>query len=856
MSNQTRLPRFALRSGARQFAAGLIRLTKDVGARAWSNLWLSGGLIIVVVGLGVGLSIVLPWQFVPAPPPVTAALALEALDAGNLEAARVMADALRLQTDLDPRDQGTPSYILGVILAREIPTEWRRKERAGLHTLAIGYLEEARLRGYPRGRAAEAELMLGKLHFEKGQFAQSLPPLTAALAALPEQAATIHRYLADANLRCADPDWQQAQVHLEAFLRDPAAAAEARGRAEMDLARVYFERGNLAACDAVLSRVQEDAAEFPQALMLRGRVLIREADQLSPDLPAATTAAPAALEKYDEAAAIFEQLVTNIARNNDLVRQARYLWAICHLKQGKHATAEQQLLNLRRGNYNTPEGLASTLALGELQKAQGRDADAAATFRSAALQAGKTDPYENPWIPLSELRHRLEHAYQQFLDERQFERALAVADGLTPIVPPDRSVALSAAAERDWARHLELQATTAGLKEQDGLLAEAQAAWMRAGRLFERLARLRFSSRQFPDDVWNSADCYFRGHDYQRTVKLLNLFMENETRRRHPPALTLLGEAHLALGNPTEALKWLTDCIQFFPKDPYSYRARIVAAKANQELGDLDASQRLLIENLEHESLTPRSREWRESKFELGRVLYQQGVRHEARSRLKGVNDRNPAQRKQGLRELDLAGDAFQQAIEQLDEALRRDELAGRDPFETETLASHYFMADAHRQSAKSTRRKIATFPNDANHAEWAREMNKELNAAVAEFFALQEKLNRKQDQSELTAIELQLLRNCYFSRADALYDLREYAQARAAYFDATSRYPHEPESLEAYVQIANCYRHENRLAEVRQPLELAKRTLGKVREDADFNKTTRYTREEWAVLLDWLTEL
>jgi tetratricopeptide (TPR) repeat protein len=719
-------------------------------------------------------------------------------------------------------------------------------------------LEESRVRGYSSGRAAEADLLLGKLYFDTEQFPRSMPPLTEALAGLPEQASPINRLLADACLRSADPDWQNAQRHLSALLKDTELATEPRAQAELDLARAYFELGELTRCEAVLSKMNKNTEVYSEAAMLRGRVFMGEADAILLEDLFATTVPDAARDKYVQAAVIFDELLEGVVgtRSNDLIRQARYLRAICRMKQGLNAEAETELANIRRGNFSTPEGLASALAIAELQQSQGRDQDAAAMFRSVISQAVAMSPYENQWMSLTQFLERLEGAYRKFLDAKQFDHALVIAKGMVPLVLSKQTVELSAIAERGWAQQLELEVADAALADRPQIMSRAQTAWMRAGRLYEQLARLRYSERLFPQDVWNSAECYFNGHEYQRTTKLLMLYLENEARSNHPPALTLLGKAHLALGNPIEALKWLGQCIKFFPKNPHSYRARIVAAKANQELGRLVASGELLTENLEHEGLTPSSVEWRESKFELGRVFYHQGVKHEAKSRLKGVKDPNATRRKEGLVELEMARDAFQLSILQLEEAVRRDELAKRDPLSSETLEARYFIAEAHRQSAKFARRKLLTVTIETTRVSLSREMKRELNAAAETYSALNLMLNRKLEQSELTEIELRLLRNCYSARADAMYDLGKYAEARKAYSTATNRYQHEPESLEAYVQIANCYRQENRSDDARGTLELAKVVLERIRPDADFNKTTRYSRDEWIVLLDWLTAL
>ena len=72
----------------------------------------------------------------------------------------------------------------------------------------------------------------------------------------------------------------------------------------------------------------------------------------------------------------------------------------------------------------------------------------------------------------------------------------------------------------------------------------------------------------------------------------------------------------------------------------------------------------------------------------------------------------------------------------------------------------------------------------------------------------------------------------------------------------ATNRYQHDPESLEAYVQIASCHRREGRISEACGTLEQARVVLQRIRPDADFDRTTRLSRQDWVHLLDWLRTL
>jgi tetratricopeptide (TPR) repeat protein len=364
------------------------------------------------------------------------------------------------------------------------------------------------------------------------------------------------------------------------------------------------------------------------------------------------------------------------------------------------------------------------------------------------------------------------------------------------------------------------------------------------------LSKLRFASRNYPEDLWRSADNYMKGHDFTRAVAYYKKFLDTQGRPARPPALTAIGQAMLALNKPAEALPWLEECIEFFPRDPHSYRARIIAAQAHRELSNPEQAKRLLQANLEHDALTPRALEWRESLFALGDLHFLEGMLLETQSRLDGVNSDSGEARKVGLKKLELAQASFREAIRRLSEAVQR------VPDAPQAIEARYQIAESHRHAAKLPRKRLPTVTIDTTRKRLNAEINRELAAAEAGYGDLLERLNGLQDQGELSDIELRVLRNCYFARADALYDMARYDEAIQAYSTATNRYQHEPESLEAYVQIANCHRRKDRYAEARGTLEQAKVVLSRIRSEADFTQTTRYDRKQWAELLDWLATL
>jgi tetratricopeptide (TPR) repeat protein len=165
-------------------------------------------------------------------------------------------------------------------------------------------------------------------------------------------------------------------------------------------------------------------------------------------------------------------------------------------------------------------------------------------------------------------------------------------------------------------------------------------------------------------------------------------------------------------------------------------------------------------------------------------------------------------------------------------------------------------IAQAHLQSAKFPKKEISIVNIETTRVMLRREMQRELNESIAAFEDLKNRLNARQEITELSPVEQKMLRNCYFGLADAFFDLEKYEAAIQAYTSATNRYQHEPESLEAYVQIANCHRRLRRPDDSRRTLEQARLVLNRIRDDANFLATTRYERQEWSELLDWLSTL
>ena len=134
--------------------------------------------------------------------------------------------------------------------------------------------------------------------------------------------------------------------------------------------------------------------------------------------------------------------------------------------------------------------------------------------------------------------------------------------------------------------------------------------------------------------------------------------------------------------------------------------------------------------------------------------------------------------------------------------------------------------------------------------ANLARERQLQLEDAYDRYDKLIAELNRRQDLAQLTPIDLSVLRNCYFLAADTLFALDRFEDAITAYSSATNRYQLEPASLDAYLQIAACYRRLGNSKKARGSLEQARVVLAKMPVDLPFEQTSRFTRQQWELHL------
>ncbi|MFM2093741.1 MAG: hypothetical protein RIS70_865 [Planctomycetota bacterium] len=800
--------------------------------------------------------------------------ALARLDAGEYDEARVVAGKLFAHSGEQPEAVTGALYVFGAALVHDAMETDVPEQRRRLYLMAIRYLEEAHARGFPESRRESGLDLLARSLFEAGYYAKSLPVLREALET-PGANTTEHlRLLSEAYARDANPQWEKSRDANAQFMARQDLPEADRVEGWLRQARLEFAMNQYDDCRRTLEQLPALAADRAEMLLMRAQLELHAAEELDGNEPQQSAMA----EHLQNAVKLLRKAQDVDGHRDTASRKADYLLGQCLKRQGDRAAAVQQFYRTFAAHPDTPEGVAAGMAEAELRLTDGDDKSAFDTLRRVLREAGDPDAYSNPWLSLNELRQRVEAAFRQFVARRDYARAVELTREMPPLVPEVTAVRLRAEGKQAWALSALEQAGSLAYSAAAPVEAEAREHFRGAGRAFSRLARLRETSREYSEDLWNSAECFARGRDFRNATGKYRDFLMAEPRRRRVSALVALAESHLALGENRAALDALQECLEFYARDPQIYRARLVACRAHLENRDLEAAKRLLRENLDSEVLTPSSLEWRDSLFQLGLLEFEEAERlfHDPAVALliakpplnnpsapagnpapaaAGGNAANPPDTTPTTPTLDDVYLAYEQVVDTLGEAIARYADAGQVAAGQVDVA-RYRVASARQALVQLDRARLAAIALDATRDRIERKVDEQLRTVAAEMQRLREDLQQRRETTELRPLENDLLRNAFFVRANALYELKNYSAAAEELSLAVNRLPQGPVTIDAMVQMAHCFRQLTLDEEARGTLRQAQYVLRRLPADTEFAKTTPYDRAGWDQLLAWLITL
>ncbi len=337
----------------------------------------------------------------------------------------------------EDRAAARPSSSSGAV-AEHAAGELLGEDRRGYFAIAAHYLEAARKAGFPPDCETEGLFLLGKSQCEAKDIVEGRKTLEESLAAGDFQTAETQLLLAKAY---AEPpaDLPKALEHIAAYVATPELPTTDRHDGLMLEARYYWDQGDLEHCRAALDQIPPETIVSPDASLLRGRLLMNKARALKTAWKADPTESRRleVMAKYDEAMQALRRGQDDPLRV-DTLRRSMYLVGVAYLEMEDYRSALAQFARTRKVYLDTPEGLAAALDEADLLRELDQPDEALAAYRRALGAVPEEGEFASPWITREGYRARVLEAYRAFADAGHFDRAVSLAERMSPLFTPAR----------------------------------------------------------------------------------------------------------------------------------------------------------------------------------------------------------------------------------------------------------------------------------------------------------------------------------------------------------------------------------------------------------------------------------
>lgn len=572
------------------------------------------------------------------------------------------------------------------------------------------------------------------------------------------------------------PESERALSIIAGMLADPRLGEEDRIWAVAEQARLSLEHGR-----------PEDA--IAQILRATPRLAHPSGDALAGLLTQLARAYMALPEpETDEAYAQLTRALELFNPSNAESAEALLTVARIDMQRGRLEEARERLHRIAQWFGSTEWYLPSLLAMAELESLAGNLDAAVEQYRAlvAIAQEGELPR----WITRPQIAASLtgeSGARLAAADATRAQLLATLALELTGLEAAPAEV-LRAIAEADLAAADDLMPVERGTSEAVFALSEMDPATRAQVR--RHLIRAASYLRQYAERMvlvdrtaygralWQSALAFDRAGDTEEAVRgfqeYIESFPEEPTRAE---ARFRLAQSRQARGEFAQAAvlyrSLLDDRDDPNARDIGEYGDRSVIALARTLLGDNDAANDKEAETLLLSAMSgravgfPESEHFREALLELGLMYYRAG--------------------------------RYPEAISRLEEAIER------YPTDPRMSQVRYRLADTMRRSAREAAILL--------QAELTPTRRREVEALRSERLAAAMGILR-QVRDELEAIparrrsilDEEYLRNSYYFAGACAFELGDFRAAIEAYDAARERYPRDPASLVALVQIVNSY--------------------------------------------------
>lgn len=582
---------------------------------------------------------------------------------------------------------------------------------------------------------------------------------------------------------------------------------------------------------------------------------------------------------FAEAIPILKKIASNKGLDRTYVRKAQFLEAQCHraigdqfLKSGNRKEANEEYQHaitvfVRTANeyVDSDEGLASSLLAAYLYQITDQNEYAMERYQKTLLLVPDRENFRNQWFTLNEFERQIENGWRAWIEKRNFDEAITLAKKLEKLFSKHKSRTLIAETYKSHAEFLEDQLKEAPYSEWAEIETELRDKWVQAGKASELKSSSLKSAEKYSQALWESAEQYRRGHDFQNSNRILDEYINGAPAFSQARALVRLGENHMDLDQYDEAEKTFQYVLRNFPTNPGAYEAQLLLGKCYFEkshLSDEDhdylaMAEKAFLTLLNHDKLSPDAVEWRKALFALGELQFLRG------SMLEPEKAREIVPTVQELDLIDFGESDENSPLNQAfilwqDSIYRFEELLKRFPENDNEIKSRYWLAHAYRRSAEKPQAELALAETDTAKAELGNQRDSYLHQSWKEFNALQQILVQLKNQDRLDTLGQLILKNCYLEIPHLEYTLGRYQDATQSYNQFLSEYPDDEQTLIVSMQLANCYRARNLPHEAKASVESARHKFSQflASDENYFNRQQSILSEqEWRHWLKWALE-
>ncbi len=769
-------------------------------------------------------------------------IAMSLLDEGRWDLAGRIARDLESEGRIDPESDSAWNYVQGVSKLKSVEENLDAPKNRKVLLDAAEHLAKAEELGFPSGYLGKGKYYIGWCSFNTYRWDQAAEQLKEADRLWPEKRSEAFQMMVEAQLRRSPPDFAVAENVLAAWKAIP-------GMSDSELAKICLVEANLAflkqapeRCEELLSHIQQDTPEFVQGMFWKARWRLEQAGKSSSGTESERQ------KLLIEAAEILRSLRLAAETPNVLRRQASYLLGRVLRAQGLTQEALSTFNAARQNSPQSAEAIVAGMEEAEILVDTHTLGDAISSLHHVLDNIEDLSLYNEAWMTIPEFRARLLEIGRKFRNAGEFDRAIELAGLIALAFPKADSVRLKAEALEEWADVIATNPPANGSLAQEEQREQIRAKHLEAAQQYETLARLELRSSEYPDILWRSISNYQSAAELDKANTLLVDYLSSEDRTKRPRGFLALGRNLVNAAQWQKAIEPLSKCQIEHPTHPISFEARLLSAKAMVELDRLDEAITLLNENLSGDAaaLRPTSDIWRDSLFQLAQTTYRQGDELLLEIRLDPTMPFNDREAK-----LKTSSGKFLEVVNHLGGFVTR---YPEDPRHFDAI---YLIAKSLRLAAE-TPYQLALSDKalvDATRRKLMQERRRLLELALAEFRKLHQVINDRQDLLVLPEHTNTLIRNALFGEADTLFDLGRWEEAVDAYQNVASRFLNQPESLEALLQMAQCYRKVGQPASAKRILAQAEQVLARIppEYDTQFVSLTRTSRAGWSELISSL---